>query len=429
MFCRFPTIALCVLLVGTSAHSQRFPTNTIDSVQAAKIAATLHVGMPEVDVAKIFDARYGLKTGGDVGDSINWTRFYLLSDGNFLDLKMNPEEVANDGHWGGNGLLESASIQSNGVKILSISFTNSTRSNLRATNQTTAQLGSVHLTNLAIWRSPESSVQERAEAASRKEPKNKAKPLPIDRSIQIFRRNYGNAITYYAVLTNCSEATITLSMTLQNMSASTSLPLTVDAAGRSRFDLVAIQPIDPGQRWTHAFQYHFEIGRRCNARASSFAYALPYENKSYKVIQGPSGTFSHQPGSRSENAVDWAMPVGTTVCAARDGTVVAVRQDSDVGGAELMYQPCCNYVVIRHDDDTFGEYAHLQKDSLFVKLGQQIKTHDSLALSGNTGRSGGPHLHFAVFCTVDGNTRRTFPVQFMTKPGTVETLKQGESYP
>jgi hypothetical protein len=167
MFCRFPTIALCVLLVGTSVHSQRFPTNTIDCVQAAKIAATLHVGMPEADVAKIIDARYGLKTGGDVGDSIGWTRFYLLADGNFLDLKMNPEEVADDGHWGGNGLLESASIQSNGIKILSISFTNSTRSNSRATNQTTAQLGSVHSTNLAIWRSPRSSVQDRAAAASR----------------------------------------------------------------------------------------------------------------------------------------------------------------------------------------------------------------------------------------------------------------------
>jgi murein DD-endopeptidase MepM/ murein hydrolase activator NlpD len=94
-----------------------------------------------------------------------------------------------------------------------------------------------------------------------------------------------------------------------------------------------------------------------------------------------------------------------------------------------MYQPCCNYVVIRHDDGTFAEYVHLQKDSLFVKLGQQIKTHDPLALSGSTGRSGGPHLHFAVYCLVDGSTRRTFPIQFMTKPGTIEPLREGETYP
>jgi len=135
-------------------------------VQAAKIAATLHVGMPEVDVAKIFQARYGLKTRGDVGDSIDWTRFYLLSDGNFLDLKMNPEEVANDGHWGGNGLLESASVQSNGVKILSITFTNSAQSNSPPTGPR-AHAGTTRSSDLAIWRSPRSSVQDRAEAASR----------------------------------------------------------------------------------------------------------------------------------------------------------------------------------------------------------------------------------------------------------------------
>src|SRR6266581_4828593 len=124
MFCRFPTTALCVLLVGTSAHAQRFPTNIIDSVQAVKIAATLHVGMPEADVAGIFDTQYGLTAGGDLGGSGGWTRFYLLSDGNFLDLHMSPKEIALDGRWGGNGLLESASVQSNGVRILSITFTN-----------------------------------------------------------------------------------------------------------------------------------------------------------------------------------------------------------------------------------------------------------------------------------------------------------------
>jgi hypothetical protein len=167
MFIRFRPIALCTLLLGTFVYAQRFPTNSIDSAQAAKIAATLRVGMPENEVAKLLDGKHGLKSGGDVGDSIGWTRFYLLSDGCFLDLKMSPEEVANDGHWGGNGRLASASIQSNGVKTLSIRFTSFSGSNSVTIGQRIAQLGLSHSNDLAIWRSPISSVQERAAAASR----------------------------------------------------------------------------------------------------------------------------------------------------------------------------------------------------------------------------------------------------------------------
>jgi len=257
----------------------------------------------------------------------------------------------------------------------------------------------------------------------------KAKALPVDRSVKILHRSYGNTVTFYAVLTNCSEATINLNLTLQNMTASAGLPLTVDAAGRRLFDLLTIRPIDPNHRWSFASRYHFEIGRRYFGEHRSFAYALPYTNQTFKVIQGPLGNFSHRAGSQWENAVDFEMPVGATVCAARNGTVVAIRQDSDVGGPELKFEPCCNYVTIRHDDGTFAMYSHLEKDSAMVKLGQKINIRDPLALSGNTGHSTGPHLHFDVFCTIDGETRRTIPIQFMTKPGVVESLKEGEAYP
>jgi hypothetical protein len=160
-------MALCALLLGTSVYAQRFPSNSTDSAQAANIAATLRVGMQESDVAKLLDGKHGLKSGGDVGDSIGWTRFYLLSDGCFLDLKMSPEKVTNDGHWGGNGRLESASIQSNDLTTFSITFPGPSESNSVATGQRIAQPELSHSNDLAIWRSPISTVQERAEAASR----------------------------------------------------------------------------------------------------------------------------------------------------------------------------------------------------------------------------------------------------------------------
>jgi len=113
------SILFAVVVGQQDLPAQRFRTNNIDQIQAIKIASHLRPGMPEQEVAKVLDEQNGLKCGGDAGDNIGWTRVYLLSDGCFLDLQMDPKEVTSP-HWGGNGLLRSASIQSNGLKIVSI---------------------------------------------------------------------------------------------------------------------------------------------------------------------------------------------------------------------------------------------------------------------------------------------------------------------
>jgi hypothetical protein len=249
-----------------------------------------------------------------------------------------------------------------------------------------------------------------------------------DRNLQVVAQRLGDRCTLYARLTNCSEATVTLSLSLNNMAASRELPLTVDAMGRDYFGLVTLRPIDPRKRWSCGWRYQWRLGRRGTATSSSLAYALPYVGESHRVMQGAYGSFSHQEGTGSENAIDWAMPVGSQVCAARGGTVVAIRQDSDVGGPEEKYMECANYVVIAHEDGTFAEYCHLKRGGVLVALGQRVKCNEPLALSGNTGRSTAPHLHFAVFCTIDGSSRRTIPLQFVTKSGEVATLREGETY-
>jgi hypothetical protein len=249
-----------------------------------------------------------------------------------------------------------------------------------------------------------------------------------DRNLQVVAQRLGDRFTLYAQLTNCSEATVTLSLSLVNMAASSEVPLTVDAMGRDYFGLVTLRPIDPRKHWKYQWRYQWRLGRRGTATSSSVAYALPYVGESHRVVQGAYGSFSHQEGSGSENAIDWAMPVGSEVCAARGGTVVAVRQDSDAGGPDEKYMACANYVVVGHDDGTFAEYCHLKRGGVLVALGQRVKCNEPLGLSGNTGRSTVPHLHFAVFCTIDGSSRRTIPVQFVTKSGEVETLREGETY-
>ncbi|SFN47945.1 murein DD-endopeptidase [Izhakiella capsodis] len=83
--------------------------------------------------------------------------------------------------------------------------------------------------------------------------------------------------------------------------------------------------------------------------------------------------------------VDFAMPIGTPVLAVGDGEVVVAKNGGAAG----------NYVAVRHGRQYMTRYMHLKK--LLVKPGQKVKRGDRLALSGNTGRSTGPHLHYEIW--------------------------------
>lgn len=88
--------------------------------------------------------------------------------------------------------------------------------------------------------------------------------------------------------------------------------------------------------------------------------------------------------STNHPGVDWSTPVGTTVVASCGGTV------SKAGWAN-GYGYC---VFIEHEDGKQTRYGHLSK--VLVKVGQKVKQGEKIALSGNTGNSTGPHLHFEI---------------------------------
>ena len=88
--------------------------------------------------------------------------------------------------------------------------------------------------------------------------------------------------------------------------------------------------------------------------------------------------------STYHKGVDWAVPRGTAVYASSGGTVSKAGWGSGYG-----------YVVyIKHPDGRETRYAHLNK--VLVSAGQTVKQGQKIALSGNTGRSTGPHLHFEL---------------------------------
>ncbi len=124
-------------------------------------------------------------------------------------------------------------------------------------------------------------------------------------------------------------------------------------------------------------------------------YRYPVSNGDHRIVQGFNGQYSHQ--GASQYAIDFAVPIGTQVYAARAGTVIDLEESFNRGGPSKKFAKYANYVVILHDDGTTGEYYHLKKRGVLVKRGQQIKRGQLIALSGNTGFSSLPHLHFGVY--------------------------------
>ncbi|KAB1438597.1 M23 family metallopeptidase [Candidatus Galacturonibacter soehngenii] len=92
---------------------------------------------------------------------------------------------------------------------------------------------------------------------------------------------------------------------------------------------------------------------------------------------------------RMHKGVDWACPVGTAVKASCNGTVVSA-------GWSNGYGYC---ITIKHSNGMQTRYGHLSK--ILVSSGDKVSQGDKIALSGNTGRSTGPHVHFEIIVNGD----------------------------
>ena len=121
-------------------------------------------------------------------------------------------------------------------------------------------------------------------------------------------------------------------------------------------------------------------------------YCLPYPvGEHARVSQAWGDTGTH----RGRFAIDFTMPFGAEITAARDGRVVEMRDqysdDDRTGGHE-------NGVFVLHEDGTMAAYLHFTEAGVFVEVGDEVVAGEVLGLVGTSGTSPtNPHLHFEVW--------------------------------
>lgn len=146
----------------------------------------------------------------------------------------------------------------------------------------------------------------------------------------------------------------------------------------------------------------------------TFKYHLPYDLRFPRLIgQAAGGVFSHT--GRLFYAIDFVLPLGTEVRAARRGVVALVVDGFTERGLGPEEAHRANVVVVLHKDGSFAEYAHLAP-GIPVKTGDKVKGGQVIGTSDQTGFAGVPHLHFSVSMRRSEREFTTIPVRFRGGP-------------
>lgn len=131
-------------------------------------------------------------------------------------------------------------------------------------------------------------------------------------------------------------------------------------------------------------------------------YSLPWHAGVSRILSQGNRSFTSHQGLHFY-AWDFVMPIGTEILAARGGTILEVEQNYSTIGLQG------NYILIRHEDGNISGYFHIQHLGSMVKNGDQVKQGQTIALSGMTGQTTLPHLHFVVF---NSEQTASIPISF-----------------
>ena len=209
--------------------------------------------------------------------------------------------------------------------------------------------------------------------------------------------------------------TVTLEVNTRNLkTATTNLRQYIFSRvlqGHQRVKVLELQPINIYQKIWYGEAFYWTPGNMLALHQGDIVYQYPYADGDYfPIVQGFGGGYSHS--DASQYAVDFAMPIGTPIHAARSGIVIDLVEHQTRGGASRKYAKFANYLVILHSDDTTGEYYHLRKNGVAVIQGEHVTAGQIIGYSGNTGFSSLPHLHFAVYHAKPFGKYQSLPFAF-----------------
>ncbi len=142
-------------------------------------------------------------------------------------------------------------------------------------------------------------------------------------------------------------------------------------------------------------------------------------------LKAPVTSGFRTPSRPTHNGVDLGVPKGTNVRAASSGVVVVVKCQASMGGSPYSCDQdgspsvsgCGWYLDIQHAEGIITRYCHL-KEKPKVSQGEKVKAGQVIGLSGNSGSSSGPHLHFEVHKNNDRSSAgATEPLAWMKDKG------------
>lgn len=204
--------------------------------------------------------------------------------------------------------------------------------------------------------------------------------------------------------------------TADNVSSTQPLPVYAVVRPDSEVLLLQIRPTHPGRGLRYSTQATFSIGNFHAIPDPRATYRLPFANgRSFVISQAPGGPLTTHTADDSEHAVDFTMPENTPVVAARDGVVIEAEAANRYGGRDPVLLAMANYVRILHADETVATYAHLAPGGVRARPGDRVSAGTVIGLSGATGYTSGPHLHFVVQKLVrrnDGFAMVSLPFRF-----------------
>lgn len=234
-----------------------------------------------------------------------------------------------------------------------------------------------------------------------------------------------DSVKFTAVNSGPAPVTMVVNVTLTNMTADTTLPYTT-VLRPGKASLFSLRVARKGLRFRYRYEFRYQYGDS-GARPDGHVYSLPFApGERYAILQGFNSSFSHN-GSLAWS-MDWDVPEGTPVHAARGGVVIATEDKNTIGAPDRKLFTKANYVLIQHEDGTVGEYYHLKPAGVAVKAGQSVSEGELIGYSGNTGFSTQPHLHFHVSRPTSGTEIETLRIYYRTEGSNAQTLVNGKVY-